>query len=409
VSALDLLRIAVQGFSRHRLRALLTALGIIIGVGAFITMVAIGQGATRKVAEQIASMGTNLIIVQGGTSSVGTTRGSLGTASLTDGDAVALREQCDEIRYVAPMLNTGGQLMWGGANWRAPITGTTPDYLKVRNWTIDQGEFFTQRDVDTGNKVCVLGATTAEGLFGGEEPLGQTIRVRALTCQVIGVLTAKGQSQMGQDQDDIVLMPLTTGRRKLFNTGPATASAVSRILLSARSGETTQRAVRQAQGLLRQRHRAQEGDPEDPVVRDLTEYTNVAKETTRTMTLLLAGIAAVSLIVGGIGIMNIMLVSVTERTREIGIRMAVGAKGRQVLWQFLLEAMVLTTLGGLVGMALGTVAANLVARVMEWPAELNLGSYGIGFSFSMLVGVVFGFYPAWRASRLDPIEALRYE
>jgi len=409
MTALDLIRIAIKGFSRHRLRALLTALGIIIGVGAFITMVAIGRGATRKVSDQIASMGTNMLIAQGGTSSSGTTRGGLGTASVTDGDAQAIRAQCDEISYVAPMINTSSQVVWNGANWNAPITGTTPEYLNVRNWTLDAGEFFTQRDVETGNKVCVLGKTVAENLFGGEDPLGQTIRVKTVTCQVVGILSSKGQSQMGQDQDDIVLMPLNTVRRKLFNTGQATASALSRILLSARSANATTRAAAQAQQLLRQRHRTQEGDSEDPVVRDLTEYTNMAKETTRTMTLLLAGIAAVSLIVGGIGIMNIMLVSVTERTREIGIRMAVGAKGRHILWQFLLEAMVLTTLGGIVGMGLGTAAANLLANAMEWPVQLDVGSYGIGFSFSMLVGVVFGFYPAWRASCLDPIEALRYE
>jgi putative ABC transport system permease protein len=411
VSIFGLFRIALRAFSRHRLRALLTALGIIIGVGAFITMVALGRGASAQVSAQIASMGTNMLVVFGGSSSMGGARGGSGSSgnALNDGDVEAIAKTCDAVKFVAPLVNTQAQLVWAGANWSAPINGTTPEYLAVRSWAMEKGVFFGQRDVDAANKVCVVGQTVVDNLFGADDPLGQIVRVRTINCQVIGVLARKGQNQMGQDQDDIILMPLNTVRRKLFNMGGAAAQAVNRILVSATSAADTKRAATQIQELLRQRHRTQEGDPDDPTVRDLAEFAEVAQQTTRTMTLLLAGIAAVSLVVGGIGIMNIMLVSVTERTREIGIRMAVGAKGRHVLLQFLFEAMILTIAGGLVGMALGTGAAKGMSKMMEWPTQLGMQSYGIGFTFSTLVGVIFGFYPAWRASRLDPIEALRYE
>jgi macrolide transport system ATP-binding/permease protein len=412
MSVFGLLRIALKAFARHRLRALLTALGIIIGVGAFVTMVALGRGASAKVNAQIASMGTNMLVVFGGFSAMGGARGGLGSSgnALTDVDVDAIRKTMpDLVKYVAPMVQTQSQLVWAGANWSSSINGTNAEYLSIRNWGLEKGVFFGARDNDAANKVCVLGQTVVDQLFGADDPIGQFIRVRTISCQVIGVLARKGQNQMGQDQDDVVLMPVNTVRRKLFNQGGAAAQALSRILLSTPTAADTKRAAVQVQALLRQRHRTQEGDPDDPQVRDLTEFAEVAQQTTQTMTLLLAGIAAVSLIVGGIGIMNIMLVSVTERTREIGIRMAVGAKGHHVLLQFLFEAMVLTIAGGLVGMGLGTIAAKALSKAMEWPTQLGLTSYGIGFSFSTLVGIVFGFYPAWRASRLDPIEALRYE
>jgi putative ABC transport system permease protein len=411
VSVFALFVMAVRGFSRHRLRALLTALGIIIGVGAFITMVAIGSGASAKVSAQIASMGTNMLIASGGTSNAGGVRGGSGTASaaLTDDDVDAISRNVPQVRYVAPLVSTNAQVVYGGANWATSITGTTADYLDIRGWRVETGELFTNQDIASAAKVCVLGRTVADQLFGGDDPVGEFVRVRTLSCQVLGVLAVKGQNQMGQDQDDVVLMPYTTVRRKLFNSGAAQANAVSRILMGATSASTTQAAMRGVQELLRQRHRTNEGDPEDPTVRDLSEYAKVAEETTRTTTLLLASIAAVSLVVGGIGIMNIMLVSVTERTREIGIRMAIGARGRDILLQFLLEAIVLTAAGGAIGMAMGTLAARLLANAMGWPALLNVQSYVMSFAFSTVVGVLFGFYPALRASRLDPIEALRYE
>jgi putative ABC transport system permease protein len=408
MSFFGLLRIAVKGFSRHRLRALLTTLGIMIGVGAFIAMVALGKGASARVAAQIAAMGSNVLIVRGGGGSFGGVRGG-GGLTLNDGDVEAIRKEADAVRYVAPELSTSGQVVWSGANWSTQIRGTTPDYVHVRAWNMQRGAFFGQRDVDTATKVCVLGQIVVDNLFGGEDPIGQTIRVRGLNCVVIGVLARKGQGGMGQDYDDVVLMPLTSVRRKLVNAGGAQAQGVERIYLSAVSATDTGRAQEQVQELLRQRKRTKEGDPEDPMVRDMTEFADAAKDANETMTMLLAGIAAVSLIVGGIGIMNIMLVSVTERTREIGIRMAVGAKGRHILLQFLLEAIVLTMIGGLVGVGLGTAAAKLFSELAGWPTQLGMESYLIAVGFSTIVGLVFGFYPAYRASRLDPIEALRYE
>ena len=408
MSFFGLLRIAVKGFSRHRLRALLTTLGIMIGVGAFIAMVALGRGASARVGAQIAAMGSNVLIVRGGGGSFGGVRGG-GGLTLNDDDVEAIKKEADAVRYAAPELSTMGQVVWSGANWSTQIRGTTPDFVHVRSWNMQRGAFFGQRDVDTASKVCVLGQVVVDNLFGGEDPIGQTIRVRGLNCVVIGVLARKGQGGMGQDYDDVVLMPLTAVRRKLVNAGGAQAQGVERIYLSAVSAGETGRAQQQVQDLLRQRKRTKEGDPEDPMVRDMTEFAEAAQEANQTMTMLLAGIAAVSLIVGGIGIMNIMLVSVTERTREIGIRMAVGAKGRHILLQFLLEAIVLTMIGGLVGVGLGTGAAKLFSELMQWPTQLGMESYAIAVGFSTVVGLVFGFYPAFRASRLDPIEALRYE
>jgi putative ABC transport system permease protein len=412
VSPLALLLLAVRGFSRHRMRALLTALGIIIGVAAFITMVALGRGASAKVSQQIASIGVNMLIVSGGSSNVGGVRGgsgSSGSAALTDDDVDAIVRSVPSVKWAAPMVNTNAQAVWGGTNWATSITGTTPDYMDIRAWGMASGSFFTNQDVQAGAKVCVLGQTVVQQLFGDEDPIGEFVRVRTLSCQILGVMALKGQNQMGQDQDDIILMPYTTVRRKLFNAGGKQANAVNRILLTATSASTTKVAAADTLALLRQRHRTAEGEPDDPSVRDLSEFTKVAEETARTTTLLLAGIAAVSLIVGGIGIMNIMLVSVTERTREIGIRMAVGARGNDILSQFLLEAIVLTAAGGALGMALGTIASQALSAAMEWPTLLGWQSYGMAFAFSTAVGVLFGFYPALRASRLDPIEALRYE
>ena len=407
-----LLVLAVRGFSRHRMRALLTALGIIIGVGAFIAMVAIGRGASAMVSAQIASMGTNMLIASGGASNVGGARGGSGStasAALTDDDVDAIARGVSTVRWAAPLISTQAQIVWGGANWATSVTGTSPEYLDIRNWSVETGEFFTTQDIQSSAKVCVLGKTVVEQLFGDDDPIGEFVRVRTLSCQVLGVLARKGQNQMGQDQDDVILMPYTTVRRKLFNQGGAQANAVSRILMTATAATTTKQASDDVLALLRQRHHTNEGDPEDPSVRDLSEFAKVAEETTETTTLLLASIAAVSLVVGGIGIMNIMLVSVTERTREIGIRMAIGARARDILAQFFLEAIVLTVLGGIIGMLLGTLTARLLSAARGWPTLLGWQSYAMGFAFSTIVGVLFGFYPALRASRLDPIEALRYE
>ena len=407
----SLFRLAVRGFIRHRMRSLLTALGIIIGVGAFITMVALGRGANARVAQQISSMGANMLIVLPGSNQTGGVRAGSGTsgASLTDDDVAAIAQNVNTVKWVAPLVQTQGQVVFAGANWSTSIIGTSNAYLDIRSWPIESGNSFTQQDILGAAKVCLLGKTVVEQLFGDDDPIGQSIRVRSLSCQVLGVLTSKGQSQMGQDQDDVVVMPYTTVRRKLWNQAGTAGNGVSRILISAVGPEATKPALNEVQALLRQRHRTSEGQPEDPSIRDLTEFGQVAEETTRTITLLLASIAAVSLLVGGIGIMNIMLVSVTERTREIGIRMAVGAKGSDILAQFLVEALVLTAAGGILGMLLGTICSRLLASAMDWPALLGWQSYALGFGFSAGVGVIFGFYPAWRASRMDPIEALRFE
>ncbi len=410
MSLLALFRLAVRGFIRHRMRALLTTLGIVIGVGAFITMVAIGQGANARVSEQIASMGANMLVAWPGSGQQAGARGGAGSSTaLTDDDVDAIARNVPLVRWVAPLVQTQGQVVYGGVNWATSITGTTQQYLEIRTWAIDRGAAFTTQDILTAAKVCLLGRTVADQLFGDDDPVGQTVRVRTLSCQVVGVLAKKGQSQMGQDQDDVVLMPYTTVRRKLWNASGPGGKAVSRILMAATGPDATKPALKEVQALLRQRHRTSEGEPEDPQMRDLTEFGQMAEETTKTITTLLASIAAVSLLVGGIGIMNIMLVSVTERTREIGIRMAVGAKGGDILAQFLVEALVLTIVGGMIGMALGTGAARMLASAMDWPALLDWKSYVLGFGFSAAVGVVFGFYPAWRASRMDPIEALRFE
>jgi putative ABC transport system permease protein len=373
-------------------------------------MVAIGRGANARVSDQIASMGANMLVVLPGSTQQGGARGGAGSsAALTDDDVDAIARTVSNVKWVAPLVQTQGQAVYGGANWATSITGTTAQYLDIRSWSVDSGSAFTNQDIVSAAKVCLLGRTVVDQLFGEDDPVGQFVRVRTLSCQVLGVLARKGQSQTGQDQDDVVLMPYTTVRRKLWNASGPAGNAVSRILMSAIGPKATKPALAEVQALLRQRHRTAEGEPEDPSIRDLTEYGQMAEETTKTITTLLASIAAVSLVVGGIGIMNIMLVSVTERTREIGIRMAVGAKGGDILSQFLVEALVLTIVGGMMGMALGTVAARMLAAAMGWPALLGWQSYALGFGFSAVVGVVFGFYPAWRASRMDPIEALRYE
>ncbi len=403
------LRVALRALARNKLRSVLTALGIIIGVAAVIAMVAIGQGAKAKVEQAFAGMGTNLLIVMSGSTTAGGAHGGFGSMpTLTWGDLKAIEDECPAVRYAAPALRTTGQILSKYQNWTTSITGTTPDYFRVRAWPVSAGRLFGGSELETGAKVLVMGQTVAEQLYGrGASPVGRTVRVSGVPFDVIGVLARKGQSPMGFDYDDGVFTPETTYREKIQGGLANYISGV--ILVGAVSAGATIRAQAEIQGLLRERHHLPEGAADDFDIHNLSELASASEQGTRTLAALLASIAAVSLLVGGIGIMNIMLVSVTERTREIGLRMAIGARPRDVLAQFLAEALVLGIAGGAVGVALGTAAAVFLARRFDWPLSLSPAVAAVALVFAGIVGAVFGLYPARKASRLDPIEALRYE
>ncbi|MDM7916443.1 MAG: ABC transporter permease, partial [Candidatus Eisenbacteria bacterium] len=401
-----LLRVALRAIARNKLRSSLTVLGIIIGVAAVIAMVAIGEGASSMVKSQIASLGDNLInIFPGSMTGPGGRRGGAGSASsLTEDDAKAIAEQVDLVKAVSPVANSGGQIVYGNQNWATSIAGGGVDYLQIRSWGLSEGSNFSESAVRGGAKVAILGQTVVTNLFGTEDPIGKTIRISKMPFTVIGVLEAKGQNSWGRDQDDVIVAPYTTVMKKLSG-----ATKLSMILASSTSMEEMPQAVEEITQLLRQRHRLPPGEDDDFTVRTQQDISDIAGSTARVMRVLLAAIASVSLLVGGIGIMNIMLVSVTERTREIGIRMAVGAKGWHVLVQFLSESVVLACFGGLLGIAVGFTAARLVARFARWPILISPEAVALAFLFAAAIGVFFGFWPARKASRLDPIEALRYE
>jgi putative ABC transport system permease protein len=407
VSPFGILRVALRALLKNRLRSALTMLGIIIGVGAFVAMVAIGQGVRAKVTSSIAGMGSNMVVVFPGSSVQGGARGGMGsspTLTLDDAEGVG---RLSSVSRAAPVVRGSAQLVYGAANWPAPVIGTTPDYFDIRNWTLEQGGFFTEDDVRIGAKVCVIGRTVQKNLFGeGVDPVGQAIRVKSTSCKVIGLLAEKGSNAFGGDEDDVVLLPVSTVKRRITGGDP---QLVNLITTSAVSGDSTTQAQAQIEGLLRQRHRIGEGQPDDFVVRDLRELARTQGEAAGILTKLLGSIALVSLLVGGIGIMNIMLVSVTERTREIGIRVALGARGVDIMTQFVVEAVLLCILGGGVGVLLGWYTSGVLAEAMDWPSLVSPISLVIAFAFAALIGLVFGLYPAIRASRLDPIEALRYE
>ena len=399
------LRIALKALNRNKLRTVLTMLGMIIGVGAVITMVALGTGARTTIEERVKSAGTNMILVNAGNFSQGGVRQGQGNATtLIPDDAVAIR-QLPGVEYVAAGANTRGQIIAGNQNWSTQVQGTDVDLPLIRSWPCKFGQFFTPQDVSGAQKVAVLGTVVSDTLFGEDvDPTGQIIRIKNQPFKVIGVMISKGQSAMGQDQDDTVFVPYTTVMKKLqgqTNINNVTVSAVSSDAI-----DDTAEAIR---GTLRIRHKIVPGDNDDFMVRTLEEMATVQTETTKTMTTLLASIAGVSLLVGGIGIMNIMLVSVTERTREIGLRMAIGARGGDVLMQFLVEAIVLSMIGGLIGIGMGFGLSGAVQRFMQWPAEVSADAIGLAFGFAALTGVFFGFYPARKAASLDPIEALRFE
>jgi len=402
------LRIAMRALTVNKMRSALTMLGIIIGVGAVIAMIAIGSGAKKRIAEQIASIGSNLLIVLSGSSTSGGVRFGSGTVpTLRVDDAKAILNEIPAVKYVAPGLGGGAQVVFGNQNWSTIVNGYTPEVLEIREWPLASGRSFTQQDIDGATKVCLLGQTVVDNLFGGIDPMGQIIRIKLVPFTVIGVLAPKGQSTQGQDQDDTIIVPLTTAQKKLF--GMQFPGMVRWILVQATEPEVMKDVENQINDLLRQRHHIQPKQDNDFTVRNLTEIMSTAEQSANVMSLLLGAIASVSLIVGGIGIMNIMLVSVTERTREIGIRIAVGAKGRDILLQFLIESLVLSLIGGTVGIGIGVAGTLILSSFTQWPTLFSVEAILLAFLFSGSVGVFFGFYPARKASLLNPIEALRYE
>jgi putative ABC transport system permease protein len=405
----ETVRVAVRALARNTMRSFLTALGIIIGVAAVIAMVAIGEGAKARVEEQFAAMGTNLLIVQPGSSAARGVFGGFGSLpTLTWDDLKAIQTEIPSVRYAAPNLRTTSQIVSDEQNWTTTINGVTPEYFEIRNWAMAAGAAFTSSDVDTAGKVAVLGQTVVSKLYGSSaDPVGQVVRIKNMPFQVIAVMARKGQSAMGQDYDDAVIIPVSTFQAKI--QGGLKNYIAGSIFVGAVSAQGTARAERDIRALLRDRHHLPAEVEDDFQVRNLTEIASAQQEGTRTLTTLLASIAAVSLLVGGIGIMNIMLVSVTERTREIGVRMAVGAKPRHILGQFLVEALSLSVLGGFLGVGLGLLTAEWVAARFGWPMLMRPDIIVIALVFSGVVGIVFGLYPAQRAARLDPIEALRYE
>jgi putative ABC transport system permease protein len=402
-----ILRVAGRALGRNKLRTALTMLGIIIGVGAVIVLVSIGQGAQAMVLDQISSMGTNMMYVMPGNVSFGgAALGSGAANTLTDDDVGAIEREVPTVAAASPVVNASGQLVYGNQNWFVRMQGTNEKFPQIRTWKVEQGEFFTDADVRSAARVIVLGKSVAEKLFPGIDPVGETIRVRNLPFRVAGVLAAKGQSMVGQDQDDTAIIPYTTAQRKLLGQQ---IPSINQAMVSAISQEATSLTQRQITDLLRQRHRIAPGESDDFLVRNMTDAAQTFTQLTTIMTLLLGSIAAISLVVGGIGIMNIMLVSVTERTREIGIRMAVGARPNYVRLQFLTESLVLSLMGGLIGVLIGGGIAALVSRILGWPTLVSALSVLISFAFATVIGIFFGYYPAHKAAALDPIEALRYE
>jgi len=401
-------KISFRALRVNKMRSALTMLGVIIGVGAVIAMVAIGTGASRKIAEQISSMGSNLLIILPGATTAGGVRMGGGTQStLNLADADAILKECTAVADVAPSMGGVAQIIYGHLNWSTGINGTTPGMLTVRDWDLSAGRPFTMQDVKSATKVALLGQTVVDNLFGDQNPVGQTIRIKNVPFTVIGVLAPKGQNAQGQDQDDTIAIPVTTAQKKLFGT--QFPGMVRIIMVKAKSAENLSVAERQVTELLRQRHHIGQRQDADFSVRNLTQIMQAQEQSTNVMTMLLGAIASVSLLVGGIGIMNIMLVSVTERTREIGIRMAIGAKTWDIRLQFIIEALTLSLIGGVIGIITGVSTALILSSLSGWPTVVSVPAILIAFGFSGFIGIFFGFYPAYKASLLNPIDALRYE
>ena len=412
MNALAALRSAMKALLSNKLRSLLTMLGIIIGVGAVITMIAVGRGATERVQEQMKGLGSNIMLVlPGGVSQAGVRLGAQTRQRLTEEDAQAIAYEIPEVQVAAPTTRTSGQVIYGNTNWGTTVFGVTNDYLEARDWGLVSGRYFDAAEIAGSAKVAWIGATVARELFGSEDPVDQTVRVRGVPMKIIGVLSTKGQNSMGQDQDDVLMIPISTLRNRIWGGGEATKlKRIGAISVKVREGQDMKAVEAAIKDLLRQRFKVQPDSNDEPFqIRNLTEVLQAQEASSRVMTLLLAAVAGISLLIGGIGIMNIMLVSVTERTREIGLRMAVGARGRDILAQFLIEATALSLVGGAIGVLLGAGATWAVGEFAGWKVAMSLDAVALAVGFSALVGVFFGYYPARRAASLLPITALRYE
>lgn len=401
-------KIATRSLKINKMRSILTSLGIIIGVSAVIIMLSVGEGAKGKISNDIASMGSNILLVMSGsTTSGGVRMGSGSQPTLRTKDAEAILKECPSVLGIAPIVSGTKQVIYANQNWSTGIYGITPDYLTINLWEIEDGRAITQEDLKNSTKVALLGSTVVTNLFGDLNPIGKTIRISGMPFKVVGILKSKGQSGMGQDKDDTIMIPLTTGQKKLFGT--EFPGVVKFINVQAKDENSLESAEEEIKALLRERHNIGKNDDDDFTVRNFTQMLETVKQATNTMTILLGSIASVSLLVGGIGIMNIMLVSVTERTKEIGIRMAIGAKASDIRMQFLIEALLLSLAGGLIGVIVGVSGAGLIQLVSELKIVITPISIIMSFGFSGLVGIGFGFYPAYKASLLNPIDALRYE
>ena len=403
-----ILKIALRAIAANKMRSVLTSLGIIIGVAAVIILLSIGNGTQQSIRNEMRSMGTNLVMIRSGSSTSGGARMGRGSQpTLKNGDADAIQEKIPAIHLAVPVINDSGQIVYGNTNWATSIVGTDNRYFRIKEWELAYGRFFTENDIRTANKVAILGQTVAKELFGDIDPLGKTIRVKGLPFIVIGTLTARGQSGPGQDQDDMIYLPLSTVQKKV--SGTQFPDMVNMLMLQANTAEDTYTSQEEIKALLRQRHNLGLNKDDDFTIMNFTQFMEMMQNSSQTMTIFLGFIASISLIVGGIGIMNIMLVSVTERTREIGIRMAIGAKSWDIRLQFLMEALILSLIGGLIGVAFGIAGVFILPKITSITAVLSTFYVLLPFSFSGFVGLIFGFFPAYKASLLNPINALRYE